>query len=135
MWDSTESAQVLEASRSNQNTLRYSLVHFSLHCHDKWSSIKTSSKAFQGKPMQEHCLWRPVKLCKVNWWKNKKILSLSVWRFYLYSFQIYSAFWSLRFCKISSHASASAKHPLIRQLPENQHMTQPCLQRNQRFKL
>jgi hypothetical protein len=31
--------------------------------------------------------------------------------------------------------SASAKHPLIRQLPEKHHMTQLNLQRNQKFPL
>ena len=35
--------------------------------------------------------------------------------------------------KASSCVSASAKHPLIRQVPGKHHMTQPSLQRNQKF--
>ena len=37
--------------------------------------------------------------------------------------------------KTSSHASASAKRPLIRQFPEKYHMTQPSLHGNQKFPL
>ena len=39
------------------------------------------------------------------------------------------------FSKTSSHVSASAKHPLIRQFPEKHHMAQLSLQRNQKFPL
>ena len=98
--------------RSSQNTMRNSLMHFSLQRHDEQRSARTS-KMLQGKPMQEHH-------------------SLSV-RFYFHAFQISHALSSVCLSKTSSHVSASAKHPLLRQLPEKHHMTQLSLQRHQKF--
>lgn len=94
----------LGAARNSQNTTKSSLLLFSLWNHNKWRTVKTS-KALQGKPMQEH-------------------QSLSV-GLYLYFSKHHT----------SSQVSASAKYPLIRQLPGKYHMTQLSLQRNQKFSL
>lgn len=52
---------------------------------------------------------------------------------YLYSFQTSNVLSSVCLSKSSSHASASAKYPLIKQLPAKYHMTQMILQKIQTF--
>ena len=74
-----------------------------------------TSKALQGKPMQEHrhCLLGSTYIL------SKLHISPQVSALAKHPFML----------------SASAKHPLIRQLPEKHHMTQLSLQRNQKFPL
>jgi hypothetical protein len=101
-------------ARNSWNTIRSSLVHFSLRSHDKQRSAKTS-KSFQGIPMQEHPLM-PI-------------------GFHLHSLQTSGALSLVCLSKTSFHVSASTKYPLTRQLPEKHHMTQLSFQGNEKFLL
>ena len=113
-WGSTKSSWVHESFKKQLGYHEKSLDIFSLLSHDKWKSVKTS-KALQGKPMQEHrhCLLGSTYIL------SKLHISPQVSALAKHPFML----------------SASAKHPLIRQLLEKHHMTQLSLQRNQKCPL
>ena len=100
-----ESAETAWISR---NTTRSSLVHFSLRSEVLYGTVA----------VQEH----PLSVCGVPLYILSKPFTAS------------QASTPAKH-HMPSHTSASAKHPLIRQLPEKYHETQLSLQRNQKLPL
>ena len=92
----------VEASRSCWNTMRSSLVHFSLWRHSKQWSVKRTRLSVLGKISASKAQWRPAKSGKANQCQT----ALSTVGFYLYPFQTSRVPSSLRSNK-TSHAPGS----------------------------
>jgi hypothetical protein len=111
-------------ARSSWNT-RSSLVLFSLWSPDKRRSAKTI-EVLQGEPTQE----RPLTLCRVMF-----IFFLNITHPLKHPLQQNITALSQKQLSGKRHVFGLSKHPLIRQHPGKHHMTQPSLQRNQKFPL